>query len=85
MFALFPAPTMTDQHLRLIVVYSSMLGDIRLWVGPRKEHLLSSWELKKEKRHVNATAGGGGGGSHEVRSSVSVTRPCGGPRGAGGF
>ena len=23
-------------------VYSSILGDIRLWVGPRLEHLLSS-------------------------------------------
>ena len=28
-----------------IFVYSSILGDIRLWVGPRIEHLLSSWDL----------------------------------------
>ena len=26
-------------------VYSSILGDIRLWVGPRIEHPLSSWDL----------------------------------------
>ena len=24
-----------------------MLGDIRLWVGPRLEHLLSTWDLSK--------------------------------------
>ena len=29
----------------IIFVYKSVLGDIRLWVGPRIEHLLSSWEL----------------------------------------
>jgi len=29
----------------VIFVYSSVLGDIRLWVGPRIEHLLSTWDL----------------------------------------
>ena len=31
----------------LIFVYSSILGDIRLWVGPRKEHPLFSWDLTR--------------------------------------
>jgi len=26
-----------------------MLGDIRLWVGPRIEHLLSTWDLIRWK------------------------------------
>ena len=26
-------------------MHSSKLGDIRLWVGPRIEHLLSTWDL----------------------------------------
>ena len=30
-------------QMSLICVYWSILGDIRLWVSPRKEHLLSSW------------------------------------------
>ena len=30
-----------------IFVSSSILGDIRLWVGPRVEHLLSTWDLTR--------------------------------------
>ena len=32
-----------------IFVYQSILGDIQLWVGPRKEHLLSLWDLTRQK------------------------------------
>ena len=30
-----------------IFVQSSILGDTRLWVGPRIEHLLSTWDLAR--------------------------------------
>ena len=31
--------------VRSLFEYSSILGDVRLWVGPRKEHLIFSWDL----------------------------------------
>ena len=32
-----------------VFVYSSILGDIRLWVGPKIEHLLSTWNLTRAR------------------------------------
>jgi hypothetical protein len=37
---------MNDSHDQILAfVYESILGDIRLWVGPRIEHLLSTLDL----------------------------------------
>jgi len=35
-------PPLSTQRWPVIFVYYSILGDIRLWFGPRLEHLLSS-------------------------------------------
>ena len=42
-----PAAGLFCQRDALIFVYESMPGDIRLWVGPRLGHFLSSWDLTR--------------------------------------
>ena len=47
--------------LLLIFVYQSILGDKRLWVGPRIEHLLSSWDLTTAVSSFSSCQTGYGG------------------------
>ena len=45
-----------NEHIKMtnvFFVYSSILGDIRLWVGPRIEHLLSTWDLTRDPESIN--------------------------------
>ena len=45
---LYPRPdkgALTLKEPAFLFVYSSILGDIRLWVGLRLEYLLSTWDL----------------------------------------
>ena len=68
----------------LLVVYQSMLGDIRLWVGPRI-CILSSCETATDPTlnlSIAATVGGkatgksGGHADAEARRSVLTALPC---------
>ena len=39
-----------DDKVSLHSLYTSLLGDIRIWVGPSSKHLLSSWDLTRCQR-----------------------------------
>ena len=53
-----------------VFAYSSILGDMRLWVGPRSRHLLSTWDLTNPESII-----GRDGAALKVFTSPNVISP----------